>query len=76
MNASPLRGGIEWLRPLLCKRTASLLLNTVEPLVQQVNSVSYRLPQESKITDVGAAKASHMSLADSENTFLDAFGSS
>ena len=46
------------------------MLNTVEPLVQQVNSVIYRLAQESNIseTDFGAPKAVQMSLADSENS--------
>ena len=49
---------------------ASLWLNTVGPLVQPVNYVSYRLPQESKIseTDFGAPKASQMSIADSKNS--------
>ena len=37
MNSSPLRGGIEWLRPLLFKGNVSLLfLKTVEPSLQQV----------------------------------------
>ena len=46
MSASPLRGGIEWLRPLLCKGEQCVAVaEHGRAVVQQVNSVIYRLAQ-------------------------------